>query len=209
VRDPNPSVAGEGYAYLRHHGVEVSEHVGEAAARLQHAPFFTWIGERRPFVIAKTAVSHDGFVGRAGTPTRLTGPEADRYFQSQRAEVDAIMVGSRTVLVDDPLLTARGAYRYRPLARVLVDWNGQIRPESRVFSTLDAGPVIMFVSGQSAAHGAAWDALRMPYSRGYSLMREAHAVLQSRGDRHLAASAIRDAHEIAHRLERLERKDSL
>ena len=160
VRDPNPSVAGEGYAYLRHHGVEVSEHVGEAAASLQHAPFFTWIGEQRPFVTAKTAVSRDGFVGRAGTPTRLTGPDADRYFQRQRAEVDAIMVGSRTVLVDDPLLTARGAYRYRPLARVLVDWNGQIRPESRVFSTLGAGPVIMFVSGQSAAQGAAWDALR-------------------------------------------------
>jgi diaminohydroxyphosphoribosylaminopyrimidine deaminase/5-amino-6-(5-phosphoribosylamino)uracil reductase len=80
----------------------------------------------------------------------LTGPAADRHFHRQRAEVDAIAVGSGTVLADDPLLTARGVYRERPLTRVLFDRAANIPPESRVFSTLSAGPVIMIVSEAAA-----------------------------------------------------------
>jgi diaminohydroxyphosphoribosylaminopyrimidine deaminase / 5-amino-6-(5-phosphoribosylamino)uracil reductase len=45
--------------------------------------------------------------------------------------------------VDDPELTARGAYRFRPLVRVLIDWRGRVPASARVFRTLAAGPVIM------------------------------------------------------------------
>lgn len=149
--DPNPLVAGQGFAYLRAHGVEVVEGVGEIDARRQLAPFFTWITAHRPFVIVKAAISADGFVGRPGERVKLTGEVADRYFHRQRAEVDAIAVGAGTVLADDPELTARGAYRARPLARLIVDWRGRVRASARVFSTLAAGPVIMVVSRDTAA----------------------------------------------------------
>jgi diaminohydroxyphosphoribosylaminopyrimidine deaminase / 5-amino-6-(5-phosphoribosylamino)uracil reductase len=150
LRDPNPRVCGAGVAYLQAHGIEVTEGIGREAALVQNAPFFTWVTHHRPYVIFKTAVSRDGYVGREGKRVVLTGPAADRYFHRQRAAVDAIAVGSGTVLADDPWLTARGAYRFRPLTRVLFDWRVRIPPTARVFSTLGAGPVIMVVSASAA-----------------------------------------------------------
>ena len=154
IQDPNPRVAGAGFAFLRERGIEVTENVGADAAGLQHAPFFTWVTHERPFVIVKAAASLDGFVGQRDARVRLTGPVADRYFHRQRAEVDAIAVGAGTVLLDNPVLTARGAYRARPLTRVLFDWRVRIPADSAVFSTLDAGPVIMLVTRRAAMERA-------------------------------------------------------
>jgi diaminohydroxyphosphoribosylaminopyrimidine deaminase/5-amino-6-(5-phosphoribosylamino)uracil reductase len=149
--DPDPRVRGEGLALLRARGLDVVDGVEEGRAARQNAPFVTWITARRPFVTLKAALSRDGFVGRPGERVRLTGAAADRFFHRQRAEIDAIAVGSTTVQDDDPRLTARGAYRARPLTRVIVDWRGRVGPEARVFSTLDAGPVIMIVHRDAAA----------------------------------------------------------
>jgi diaminohydroxyphosphoribosylaminopyrimidine deaminase/5-amino-6-(5-phosphoribosylamino)uracil reductase len=110
---------------------------------------------RRPFVIVKTAVSRDGFVGRPNERVKLTGDVADRHFQRQRAAIDAIAVGAETVLVDDPVLTARDVYRFRPLARVVFDWRGRVPARARLFSTLAAGPVIMVMSREAAQTGEA------------------------------------------------------
>jgi len=148
--DPNPLVSGAGLAYLRERGIEVREGVGRETARRQNAPFFTWMTKNRPFVTLKIAVSRDGFVGRSDGRVKLTSQTADRFFHRQRAEVDAIAVGAGTVLVDDPLLTARGAYRQRPLTRVIFDWRARLSADARVFSTLEAGPVIMFVCAAAA-----------------------------------------------------------
>jgi len=151
TRDPNPRVAGGGVSALRARGIEVREGVAEAEAARQNAPFFRWITEHRPFVTIKAAASADGFVGRRGQRVRITGLEADRFFHQQRAAIDAIAVGSGTLLADDPLLTAREAYRFRPLTRVIFDWRLRVSPASRVWSTLDAGPVIMMVSRRAVA----------------------------------------------------------
>lgn len=155
IQDPNPKVAGQGFAYLRQHGVTVETGVGADAARAQMAPYLTWMTLGRPFVIVKSAFSQDGYAGEPDRRVKLTGPIADRYFHRQRAEVDAIAVGSGTVLVDDPLLTARGAYRFRPLTRVIFDWRGRVPASARVFSTLSAGPVIMVMTTAAAAEQAA------------------------------------------------------
>lgn len=152
IRDPNPRVSGSGAAYLRAHGVDVVEGPGEDEARRRNAPFLTWITQLRPYVIIKAAVSSDGFVGRVDRRVKLTGAAADRYMHRQRAEVEAIAVGSGTVLTDDPWLTARGTYRYRPLTRIIFDWDGRVSPSARVFSTLEAGPVIMIVSARAASN---------------------------------------------------------
>ena len=105
--------------------------------------------ERRPYVTIKVALSRDGKISAAaGVRTRLTGPAADRLIHRERAEMDAIAVGSGTILADDPLLTARGAYRYRPLTRVVFDTRLRTPPSAKLFSTLGAGPVIIMIRRQ-------------------------------------------------------------
>jgi diaminohydroxyphosphoribosylaminopyrimidine deaminase/5-amino-6-(5-phosphoribosylamino)uracil reductase len=152
VRDPNERVRGGGFDALRARGVEVSVGVGADEAKRQNAPFLTWVSKHRPFVILKAAVSADGFMGRVGARTPLTGPAAHRYFHRQRAEIDAIAVGAGTILADNPRLTARGAYRGRPLTRVVFDGRGRSPGASQVFSTLEHGPVIMVVAASASMH---------------------------------------------------------
>ena len=68
--------------------------------------------ERRPFVTIKVALSRDGMDRRGIRRAHaLDRPAANRLIHRERAEIDAIAVGSGTILADDPLLTARGAYR--------------------------------------------------------------------------------------------------
>ena len=152
VEDPNPAVRGRGFAFLRANGVEVEVGVGADDAIALNRPFFTLMREGRPFVIMKAATSADGRMASApGVRTPLTSDEANRHAHRVRAEVDAIAVGSNTILVDDPSLTARGAFRERPLVRVVFDRRLRTPPSARVLSTLDDGPVIIVTSAEAAA----------------------------------------------------------
>src|SRR3954463_10927783 len=153
VEDPNPAVRGRGFAFLRENGVSVEVGVSAEAAIALNRPFFTMMREGRPFVILKAATSIDGRIAAApGHRTPLTSDDANRHAHRVRAEVDAIAVGSTTLLADDPALTARGAFRERPLVRVGFDRRLRTPPTARLLSTLDAGPVIIVTSARSAAH---------------------------------------------------------
>lgn len=144
MTDPNPLVSGKGLAELREHGVAVEVGVlAEDAAHLNRA-FITVQTRGRPMLIAKVATSLDGRIAAAhGVRTQLTSSTANRRSQTLRAAVDAIGVGSETILVDDPWLTARDRQRSRPLARVVFDRRLRMPPSARVFSTLPSGPVII------------------------------------------------------------------
>jgi diaminohydroxyphosphoribosylaminopyrimidine deaminase / 5-amino-6-(5-phosphoribosylamino)uracil reductase len=159
TEDPNPLVAGRGLELLRQAGIEVVSGVlAEEAARLNR-PFFTVMRRGRPFVTMKVALSADGMMAAApGVRTPITGPAASRLIHRERAEVDAIAVGSGTLLADDPELTARGAFRARPLTRVVFDRRLRTPPSARLLSTRAAGPVIIVCTHSSA--GAAPDRVR-------------------------------------------------
>jgi diaminohydroxyphosphoribosylaminopyrimidine deaminase / 5-amino-6-(5-phosphoribosylamino)uracil reductase len=147
VEDPNPLVAGRGLSFLREHGVQLETGVLRDAAERLNAPFFMVMRRHRPFVTMKIALSRDDRVaGEAGIRTQLTGAGANRVIHRERAEVDAIGVGSGTVLADDPLLTARGAYRTRPFTRVVFDRSLRMPVSARMLSTLDAGPIIVLAT---------------------------------------------------------------
>ncbi len=159
LEDPDPRVAGGGFKWLRARDVLVETDVERDGAARQNAPYLTWIQRHRPHVTMKVAVSADGCAGLIDRSVRLTGPAMDRAMHRERAAVDAIAVGSSTVLLDDPQLTPRWVFKQRPLARVVFDRRCRVTPAARLFQTLDTGPVIMFVSATSAASQNA-DALR-------------------------------------------------
>lgn len=150
MEDPYPLVRGRGFAVLREHGILVDIGVEREAAMRLNQPYITTVREGRPFVILKAAASLDGCIaGAPGERTQLTSMPADRHAHHYRAQFDAIGVGSETLLVDDPLLTARYIYRARPLARVVFDRRLRTPPSARVFSTLESGPVIILTSPEA------------------------------------------------------------
>ncbi|HSC25940.1 MAG TPA: bifunctional diaminohydroxyphosphoribosylaminopyrimidine deaminase/5-amino-6-(5-phosphoribosylamino)uracil reductase RibD, partial [Vicinamibacterales bacterium] len=148
--DPNPLVAGRGLDHLREHGVEVSIGVLEDDAARLNRPFFMCISRGRPLTTVKVALTLDGCVSTApGVRSKLTGEAADRAIHRERAEVDAIGIGSETLLADDPLLTARGVFRHRPLIRVVFDRRLRTPPGCRLLSTQASGPVIIMTLASS------------------------------------------------------------
>jgi diaminohydroxyphosphoribosylaminopyrimidine deaminase/5-amino-6-(5-phosphoribosylamino)uracil reductase len=181
MEDPFPLVSGRGFAALRAHGIEVEEGLEREAALRLNQPFLTAVREGRPFVILKAATSIDGRIAAApGVRTQLTSAEANRRVQYLRAQVDAIAVGSNTLLVDNPLLTVRDVYRERALTRVIFDRRRRTPSTARVFSTLADGPVLVvgspgedlksilrqlaregiqsvLLEGGARVHAAAWD----------------------------------------------------
>lgn len=148
--DADPRVSGRGFDFLRQKGIDVSVGAGRARALRLNRAYFTFKTLHRPFVVMKVATSLDNRVAaKAGERTRISSDDSLRHAHAVRAEIDAIAVGSGTVLADDPLLTAREVHRRRPLTRVLFDRRLRIAPSARVFSTLQAGPVIIITTPQS------------------------------------------------------------
>jgi diaminohydroxyphosphoribosylaminopyrimidine deaminase/5-amino-6-(5-phosphoribosylamino)uracil reductase len=148
--DPFPQVNGKGFAALRERGIGVEIGVGYDAAVRLNQPFLTSVRHGRPFVILKAAASIDGRISAAaGLRTSITSAPARRRAQYDRAWVDAIGVGSETIVVDDPLLTVREFCRERPLTRVIFDRRLRTPPSARVFSTLDCGPVLVLTTAAS------------------------------------------------------------
>mgnify|MGYP003346742912 CR=1 FL=1 len=147
MEDPFPLVSGRGIARLRESGITVDVGIEREAALRLNQPFLTSVRNGRPFVTLKAATSLDGRIAAGpGLRTPLTSAPALRHAHHHRAQTDAIAIGSGTLLADDPLLTARGIYRERPLARVVFDRRLRVPPEARLFSTRQAGPVIILTS---------------------------------------------------------------
>jgi diaminohydroxyphosphoribosylaminopyrimidine deaminase/5-amino-6-(5-phosphoribosylamino)uracil reductase len=107
VRDPNP-VAGGGAGRLRAAGVEVVLGVEADAGTTLLGPWLVAVRRGRPYVTLKTATTLDGRVAAADGSSRwITSAPSRAHAHALRAEVDALVVGTGTVLADDPALTAR------------------------------------------------------------------------------------------------------
>lgn len=123
--DPFPEVAGRGIRMLREAGVEVATGVLEREARALNAAFMTFQTLRRPYIYLKWAESADGFIDgirtNAETPARVLSSAATlRRVHRLRSEVAAILVGTRTALLDNPSLNVRH-WAGNPPVRVVLD----------------------------------------------------------------------------------------
>lgn len=95
--------------------------------------FFTWVQKKRPYITVKIAISADGFVaGPHGQPVHITSDKQDKFVHQLRAEHQAIMVGSNTVLLDNPHLGVRHVVRNDPL-RVVLDSKKRLPQDAQVF----------------------------------------------------------------------------
>lgn len=122
--DPNPKHHGKAFRILHRAGIKVTRGVlrGECA-RLNEA-FNHWIVGRAPFVIVKAAMTLDGKIATAAGESKwITGERARAFGMNLRKGADAILVGIKTVLADDPSLTVRtrGGKILKPLRRVALD----------------------------------------------------------------------------------------
>jgi diaminohydroxyphosphoribosylaminopyrimidine deaminase/5-amino-6-(5-phosphoribosylamino)uracil reductase len=144
VRDPHP-VAGGGMEELGAAGIEVVPGVRRREGVRLNAPFLWGASGRGIWVTLKLALSLDARIAaEAGERTRLTGPAADAFVHRLRAGHDAILVGGRTALIDDPLLTARAEPEPRMRAlRVVLDPELRLPAEARLLGTLDHAPVLI------------------------------------------------------------------
>jgi diaminohydroxyphosphoribosylaminopyrimidine deaminase/5-amino-6-(5-phosphoribosylamino)uracil reductase len=105
-RDPFPQVNGKGIERLRAAGVEVVVGVLEAECVELNRRFFTFNTKHRPYVVLKWAQSADGKIGSGGR-VFISNEYSNRLVHKWRAEESAILVGTRTALMDDPALTVR------------------------------------------------------------------------------------------------------
>jgi diaminohydroxyphosphoribosylaminopyrimidine deaminase / 5-amino-6-(5-phosphoribosylamino)uracil reductase len=150
TQDPNPQVAGRGFARLRAAGVQADVGLLQQEARKLNEAFAKYIVSRCPLVTLKSGMTLDGKIapppGESAMPSALgaggatggwiTSVEARAHVQELRHESDAIMVGVGTIVADDPLLTDRtGQPRRRPLLRVVLDSRLRLPLESRLVKT--------------------------------------------------------------------------
>lgn len=178
IVDPYPMVNGRGIAELRLNGIQVDLGVEADAARRQNRAFLSVMTRGRPWVTVKAATSLDGRIAAAeGQRTALTSTPANLHVQYGRAAVDAIGVGVGTVLVDDPLLTARDVYRDRPLTRVVFDRQLRTPADAKLFTTLSAGPVVVVACG--APEGGAADRMARLLDAGATVVTAPEASLAS------------------------------
>jgi diaminohydroxyphosphoribosylaminopyrimidine deaminase/5-amino-6-(5-phosphoribosylamino)uracil reductase len=130
--DPNPKVDGGGIKALIDAGIEVTIGVMEEKCRKLNEVFYYYHEKRRPFVVAKTAISLDGkTTAPSGESKWITGEVARNEVQHLRNRYSAIMVGIGTVIKDDPELTCRIEGDKNPV-RIILDSNLRISSDSGI-----------------------------------------------------------------------------
>lgn len=146
--DPNPQVAGRGVRMMREAGIDVIVGVLEEECRELNKRFICLQEKKRPYVVLKWAQTADGYIdakrelnANPSSPLTISTAITKQLVHQQRAENMAIMVGTRTALLDDPrLLTTR--WSGRNAIRITLDRHGVLPKDSRLFS--DEAPTIVY-----------------------------------------------------------------
>ena len=140
--DFTPGVNGLGVSKLRKHGVEVIENLLPKAGELLNRPRNIFVSRHRPYIILKYACTQNGYLANAdGTPIWLSNAYSKRLVHRWRSEIDAIMVGTTTALLDNPKLNTRLHPGSSPI-RVIPDRNLRLPLNLNIFD--DSIPTLLF-----------------------------------------------------------------
>ncbi|WP_298903956.1 bifunctional diaminohydroxyphosphoribosylaminopyrimidine deaminase/5-amino-6-(5-phosphoribosylamino)uracil reductase RibD [uncultured Psychroserpens sp.] len=135
--DDNTQVAGQGIAKLKAAGCHVTVGVLEQACKMHHKRFFTFHNKKRPYIILKWAESKDGFIAPKSktkkAPIWITNRYSRQLVHKWRAEEQAILVGTHTVLEDNPSLTVRDWTGLHPI-RVVIDRTQKLSKDHSIFN---------------------------------------------------------------------------
>lgn len=144
--DPNPDVYGQGVEILQKAGIEVKIGVLEKECKELNKRFFTFHEKKRPFVTLKWAQTIDGFMDKNRTnvqqaPLLISNNFTRVLAHKMRSENQAILVGTNTVLLDNPSLTVRYWSGKTPL-RIVLDRLGKIPENYHLLN--NSAPTIIF-----------------------------------------------------------------
>jgi diaminohydroxyphosphoribosylaminopyrimidine deaminase/5-amino-6-(5-phosphoribosylamino)uracil reductase len=140
-KDPFPDVDGKGITKLRNAGIEVLQGILDEECRHLNRRFFTRIEKQRPFIILKWAQTANGFFAPMKPSQEwISTPLAKKIVHKWRTEEDAILVGKKTVIADNPKLTTREWEGKNPI-RLVIDKKLEIPLEQHIFND-DARTII-------------------------------------------------------------------
>ncbi|MBM3514168.1 MAG: bifunctional diaminohydroxyphosphoribosylaminopyrimidine deaminase/5-amino-6-(5-phosphoribosylamino)uracil reductase RibD [Alphaproteobacteria bacterium] len=153
--DPDPRVVGGGHARLRAAGLVVDEGLGRVEAERINRGFILRNTAKRPLFALKVATSVDGRIAlKSGASRWITGERARAAGHSLRSRHDAILVGSETVLADNPSLNCRlPGYAGRPKLRIVLDRRGRVGAAHRV-TDASLGPSRIYRQSSGSAGAA-------------------------------------------------------
>lgn len=144
TKDPNPLVAGKGIQRLREAGIDVVSDLLKIECRRLIAPFAKHVTGGLPYVVLKAAITLDGLTATATGDSRWISCVASREIVHQlRNQVDGIMVGSGTVKMDNPRLTARLDKEHRDPVRIVFDGKLETSPEATVYTQSSGAKTIL------------------------------------------------------------------
>ena len=134
--DDNPQVVGKGIAKLKASGCEVIVGVLENECKIHHKRFFTFHNKKRPYIILKWAETKDGFIAPKTKdkqkPIWITNRYSRQLVHKWRSEEQVILVGTNTVIEDNPSLTVRDWTGDNP-TRIVIDKSLKLNSELKLF----------------------------------------------------------------------------
>ncbi|MFV5702816.1 bifunctional diaminohydroxyphosphoribosylaminopyrimidine deaminase/5-amino-6-(5-phosphoribosylamino)uracil reductase RibD [Flavobacterium sp. XS2P12] len=134
--DPNVKVAGNGIKKLIEAGIQVTVGILEAECHELNKRFFTFHEKKRPYIILKWAETQDGFIAplekNEKKPVWITNLYSRQLVHKWRTEEQAILVGTQTVIDDNPKLNARDWHGNNPI-RLVLDQNNRIPEDGHIF----------------------------------------------------------------------------
>lgn len=149
VTDPNPKVSGKGIRMLKKAGIDVLTGLCQKEAVFLNDGFIFFHQKKRPLIVLKSGQSLDGKIATVtGESKWITGSLARIDVQRLRMSCDAILVGSETVVKDNPSLTVRAKkLKINPL-RIVLDGRGRLDPSYQIFDTNEGQYPTLWVTGQ-------------------------------------------------------------
>lgn len=150
MKDPHALASG-GSAYLRYQGIEVDTGILEQECRQLNYPFLKHSVSGLPWVVMKAGISLDGRISyMRGHGGAITGSEAKQRVHQLRNQLDAILIGVGTALIDDPSLTTRLPENGRDPLRIILDSHLRLPPDARMLQQKSKAQTWIYCSPQAS-----------------------------------------------------------